>query len=138
MRIGERRTGDVGFTLIELLVVVIIIGILTAIAIPSYLSQREKAYRSEALSDMRNVGIALETYSTSHNGLYRGLDGMTGTSPAVVAEGFHPSEWVSLTVHATDTSYCVEGVNAKVPGKQFVFRSDDGVVQIELTGNSYC
>lgn len=129
---------DQGFTLIELLVVIIIIGILASVAIPTYLSQREKAYRSEAISDMKNVGIAMETFATDNNFSYAGLNGANENTPALTDEGFHRSEWVSVAVVANDTSYCITGVNAKVPGKQFVLRSDQGAIAVELQGTASC
>ena len=66
-----RRAQD-GFTLIELLVVVLIIGILAAIAIPSFLSQKKKADDAGALSLARNAETAIESYSTSNHGSYSG------------------------------------------------------------------
>jgi prepilin-type N-terminal cleavage/methylation domain-containing protein len=48
-------TDDQGFTLIELLVVIIIIGILAAIAIPVFLSQKQKGYEASMKSDLRSV-----------------------------------------------------------------------------------
>ncbi|NAZ74891.1 prepilin-type N-terminal cleavage/methylation domain-containing protein [Kineococcus sp. T13] len=55
---------DQGFTLIELLVVMIIIGILAAIAIPTFLNQRNKGYDTQAKSDLRSVQTEMETFYT--------------------------------------------------------------------------
>ena len=63
-----------GFTLIELLVVILIIGILAAIAIPSFLNQTEKASDAAAKELVHTMQVAAETYGTDNNGDYTGVN----------------------------------------------------------------
>ena len=70
----QRSKDEGGFTLIELLVVILIIGILAAIAIPSFLNQKGKAQDSSAKTQAASAQTAMETYATDHNGEYKGLD----------------------------------------------------------------
>ena len=62
----ERLGKDEGFTLIELMVVVLIIAILIAIAIPSFLGFRRNAQDRSAQADVRNVLLAEQAYYTEH------------------------------------------------------------------------
>ena len=62
-----------GFTLVELLVVMLILGILAAIAVPSFFSQRDKARDADAKAQARTAQTAMETYATDNNGSYAGV-----------------------------------------------------------------
>lgn len=102
------RTDEAGFTLIELLVVVIIIGILAAIAIPTFLNQRKKGWESAVKSDLRNYAIVMETHLTE-TGAYN------ATSPALPAPSV--SDGVTVTVPAgtlSADSYCLQGTHSKL------------------------
>ena len=75
-KVGARLNGDseAGFTLIELLVVMLILGILAAIALPAFFNQKEKAGDAKAKEYAHSAQVAIETYSTDHNGSYVGAD----------------------------------------------------------------
>ncbi len=60
---GPRRRG---YTLIELLAVVVILGLLTALAMPHLLSTRSRAFTATLQSDLRNLAVAEEAYYYQH------------------------------------------------------------------------
>jgi type IV pilus assembly protein PilA len=70
----NRLSQQSGFTLVELLVVILIIGILAAIAIPAFLSQKSKATDANAKEMARTGAQAAETYATDHGGFYTSME----------------------------------------------------------------
>ncbi len=84
-RLRRRVQDEKGFTLIELLVVILIIGILAAIAIPSFLNQKTKANDASAKELARTGETVAETYATDNNGLYTGMSNtvLAGLEPTI-------------------------------------------------------
>jgi type IV pilus assembly protein PilA len=114
----EKREG--GFTLIELLVVILIIAILAAIAIPVFLRQREKGWRSQMESALKNAATAQESYLTANTSY-------TTATAALGSEGLKTAPDVSLVIDAaTGTHYCMKATHSSLTGVTYFYSSNSG------------
>jgi type IV pilus assembly protein PilA len=94
--------------------VILIIGILAAIAIPSFLNQKTKATDASAKELARTAQTAAETYATDHNGSYTGLTAtlLAGIEPTIqTAAGNNNAYLESATPLSTGDGYTVTAVS---------------------------
>src|SRR5687767_6797357 len=127
LKLRERMGREEGFTFVELLVVMLILGLLAAIAIPSFFNQRDKAKDADAKAAVRTAQTAIETFATDHGGTYVAATAanLTTIEPSLGNASLQAPTGLS------DKTYTVR-VNSEVSGQWFeISRFSNGVLDSE-------
>jgi len=133
-RLRQRLSNESGFTLIELLVVILIIGILAAIAIPSFLNQKGKANDASAKELARTAQTTAETIATDNGGTYANVSAaeLNKVEKSIPTKEENNNAWISAASGSAEEY----SVTATAPSTKdtFTITNKKGVVSRSCSG----
>jgi type IV pilus assembly protein PilA len=117
----DRRAEAQGFTVIELIAIVLILAVLASIAIPVFLNQRERGWRTTLTSDLRNAAFSMEAGAAELGSYPDDSLAILRTSPDVSVKVIEPPP--------AGMRYCVSATHLNLPGEAWMLDSSEGAVR---------
>ena len=131
---GPDQSAEHGFSLVELLVVVVIISLLAAIAVPVFITQRERAYVAQSETSLKNASTAMEAAAIENEGVYSGIT----VEDLIRDEGLKYSRSVVIMTieSANEQGYCISVLH-RYSGDTYYWDSADGRPSNENCRDAY-
>lgn len=106
----QQSTRRRGFTLIELLVVISIIAVLASLIAPAVQSARRAARKVQCLSNMRNVGLAMQNFASSNNGALPAMYSTQTVTNSSGQQGAMATPWTFMLLPALDNAALLKNI----------------------------